>query len=233
MSDEIPVTPEQQIPEAVSLNKLRLHSSKVYPKDSVDLLISRVSADSEARFNTLSQNITNNKTETDSAISQVQSEFDLKITEVKSELEEKIGTGGGSSTGTSYQGTVELEADLESIASNGNVNHGDWYIAKDTGDAWVWTVKDGVGSWERMSGTVNLEDYVKKDAVYSKAYIAAVVNRLVAAENKLSKITSALSTLESTEALKYETYSTDELFHRYNTLLSVLKAAVATSTPSE
>ena len=78
-----------------------------------------------------------------------------------------------------------------------------------------------------MSSTVDLSNYPTRDEVYLKAYIDALVNRLVAAETKLTKITTALSELLSTDALVYEEYTADDLFRRTNTLLRVLKAAVA------
>ena len=230
MADETPVTPEQETPEAVCINKLRLHSSKVYPQQSVDILVQRVATAAETRDSALEQQITNNKTEATTAIQNVRSELSTQLETTKAELEQKIEEGGGGGTGTDYKGVVEHEADLATIASSGTVEHGDWYIAKDTGNSWVWTVKDGVGDWVQMSGTVDLSNYPTKDEVYTKAYVDALVARVAAAETKLTKITTALSELLSTDALVYEEYTADDLFRRTNTLLRVLKAAVATET---
>jgi len=234
MADETPVTPdpetpEQEIPEAVSINKLRLHSSKIYPKASVDTLVQKVATDAEARANSLEQTITNNKTEASTAIQSVRTELSTQIAATKSELEQKIEEGGG--TGTDYKGVVEHESELETIAQSGTLHHGDWYIARDTGKSWLWTVKDGIGSWVQMSSTVDLSNYPTKDDVYLKAYIDALVNRVTVAETKLNKITTALGELLNAEALVYETYTADDLFHRTNTLLRVLKAAVAVEEP--
>lgn len=232
MADETPVTPdpetpEQEIPEAVCINKLRLHSSEIYPKASVDTIVRKVATDAESRDNVLEQTITNNKTEASAAIQSVRTELSTQIATTKSELEQKIEESGGGGTGTDYKGIVEHESELEEIASAGGINHGDWYIARDTGKSWIWTVKDGVGDWVQMSSTVDLSNYPTKDDVYLKAYIDALVNRVTAAETKLNKITTALSELLNTEALVHETYTADDLFHRSNTLLRVLKAAVA------
>ena len=228
MADETPVTPEQETPEAVCINKLRLHSSKVYPQRSVDILVQRVATEAETRDNALEQKITDNKTEASTAIQNVRTELSTQIATTKSELEQKIEEGGSGGTGTDYKGVVEHESDLAEIASSGTVEHGDWYIAKDTGNSWVWTVKDGVGDWVQMSGTVDLSNYPTKDEVYPKSYVDSLVNRVTAAETKLNKITTALSELLNTEALVYEEYTADDLFRRSNTLLRVLKAAVAT-----
>ena len=235
MADETPVTPdpetpEQEIPEAVCINKLRLHSSKIYPQASVDILVQKVATDSEARDNALEQTITNNKTEASTAIQSVRTELSTQIAATKSELEQKIEEGGGG-TGTDYKGVVEHESELEEISARETIRHGDWYIARDTGKSWVWTVKDGIGSWVQMSSTVDLSNYPTKDDVYLKAYIDALVNRVTAAEAKLNKITTALGELLNTEALVYETYTADDLFRRTNTLLRVLKAAVAVEEP--
>lgn len=232
MADETPVTPEQETPEAVCINKLRLHSSKVYPQQAVDILVQRVATAAETRDSALEQQITNNKTEASTAIQNVRTELSTQLETAKSELEQKIEEGGSGGTGTDYKGVVEHESDLDTIASSGEVEHGDWYIAKDTGNSWVWTVKDGVGDWVQMSGTVDLSNYPTKDEVYTKSYVDALVNRVTAAETKLNKITTALSELLNTEALVYEEYTADDLFRRTNTLLRVLKAAVATeATP--
>lgn len=232
MADETPVTPEQETPEAVCINKLRLHSSKVYPQQAVDILVQRVATEAETRDSALEQQITNNKTEATAAINSVRTELSTQLETAKAELEQKIEEGGGGGTGTDYKGVVEHESDLDTIASSGTVEHGDWYIAKDTGNSWVWTVKDGVGDWVQMSGTVDLSNYPTKDEVYTKAYVDALVARVAASETKLTKITTALSELISTDALVYEEYTADDLFRRTNTLLRVLKAAVATeATP--
>ena len=237
MADETPETPEQETPkvtpEAVSINKLRLHSSKIYPKDAVDQIVQKVVADSEARDNVIEEKITNAKSELASSITTLESTVSANIAAVKEELEAEIAAGGGgSSTGTSYKGTIDHEVDLETIAAQ-NPNHGDWYIAKDTEQAWIWTVKDGVGTWVKMSGSVDLSNYYTKDEVYSKQFVDALVTRLAAAETKLTKITTALSELLNTDALVYETYTADELFTRTNTFLRVLKAAVAPATEPE
>lgn len=227
MADETPVTPEQEIvPEAVSIRKLRL-SSKIYPQESVDVLVNKVATDSETRASELDQKITNTKSELSSSISNATTELNTTIANTKSELEQKISAAGGGGTGTEYKGVVEHEAELSTIAQAGTLHHGDWYIARDTGKSWVWTVSENVGDWVQMSSTVDLSNYPTRDEVYLKAYIDALVNRLVVAETKLTKITTALSELLSTDALVYEEYTADDLFRRTNTLLRVLKAAVA------
>ena len=227
MADETPVTPEQGIvPEAVSIRKLRL-SSKIYPQESVDVLVNKVATDSETRASELDQKITNTKSELSASISNATTELNTTIANTKAELEQKISASGGGGTGTEYKGVVEHEAELATIAQSGTLHHGDWYIARDTGKSWVWTVSENVGDWVQMSSTVDLSNYPTRDEVYLKAYIDALVNRLVAAETKLTKITTALSELLSTDALVYEEYTADDLFRRTNTLLRVLKAAVA------
>ena len=201
MADETPVTPEQGIvPEAVSIRKLRL-SSKIYPQESVDVLVNKVATDSETRASELDQKITNTKSELSASISNATTELNTTIANTK--------------------------AELATIAQSGTLRHGDWYIARDTGKSWVWTVSENVGDWVQMSSTVDLSNYPTRDEVYLKAYIDALVNRLVAAETKLTKITTALSELLTTDALVYEEYTADDLFRRTNTLLRVLKAAVA------
>lgn len=227
MADETPVTPGQEIvPEAVSIRKLRL-SSKIYPQESVDVLVNKVATDSETRASELDQKITNTKSELSASISNATTELNTTIANTKAELEQKISASGGGGTGTEYKGVVEHEAELATIAQSGTLHHGDWYIARDTGKSWVWTVSENVGDWVQMSGTVDLSNYPTRDEVYLKAYIDALVNRLVVAETKLTKITTALSELLSTDALVYEEYTADDLFRRTNTLLRVLKAAVA------
>ena len=227
MADETPVTPEQGIvPGAVSIRKLRL-SSKIYPQESVDVLVNKVATDSETRASELDQKITNTKSELSASISNATTELNTTIANTKAELEQKISASGGGGTGTEYKGVVEHEAELATIAQSGTLHHGDWYIARDTGKSWVWTVSENVGDWVQMSGTVDLSNYPTRDEVYLKAYIDALVNRLVVAETKLTKITTALSELLSTDALVYEEYTADDLFRRTNTLLRVLKAAVA------
>ena len=227
MADETPVTPEQGIvPEAVSIRKLRL-SSKIYPQESVDVLVNKVATDSETRASELDQKITNTKSELSASISNATTELNTTIANTKAELEQKISATGGGGTGTEYKGVVEHEAELATIAQSGTLHHGDWYIARDTGKSWVWTVSENVGDWVQMSSTVDLSNYPTRDEVYLKAYIDALVNRLVTAETKLTKITTALSELLSTDALVYEEYTADDLFRRTNTLLRVLKAAVA------
>ena len=190
MADETPVTPdpetpEQEIPEAVCVSELKLHSSKVYTQKSVDILIQKVT-----------------------------DELHTQIASTKSELEQKIEEGDGG-TGAGYKGVVEHESELATIASSGTVKHGDWYIARDTGKSFVWTVKDGTGSWVQMSSTVD----------------NALVDRVTAAETKLNKITTALGDLLNVAVLDYETYNTDDLLNQVNILLRVLKAAVATEEP--
>ncbi len=237
MADETPVTPnpdtpgQEIVPEAVSLNKLRLHSSKIYPQESVDILVQKVATDSETRASELDQKITNAKSELSTDISNATTQLNTTIANTKAELEQKISAGGGG-TGTNYKGVVEHESELETIAQTGTLKHGDWYIAKDTGKSWVWTVKENVGAWVQMSGTVDLSNYPTKNDVYLKAYIDAIVSRLVTVETKLTKITTALSELLSTDALVYEEYTADDLLRRTNTLLRVLKAAVATGEPA-
>ena len=227
MADETPVTPKQEIvPEAVSIRKLRL-SSKIYPQESVDVLVNKVATDSETRASELDQKITNTKSELSASISNATTELNTTIANTKAELEQKISATGGGGTGTEYKGVVEHEAELATIAQSGTLHHGDWYIARDTGKSWVWTVSENVGDWVQMSSTVDLSNYPTRDEVYLKAYIDALVNRLVTAETKLTKITTALSELLSTDALVYEEYTADDLFRRTNTLLRVLKAAVA------
>lgn len=227
MADETPVTQEQGIvPEAVSIRKLRL-SSKIYPQESVDVLVNKVATDSETRASELDQKITNTKSELSASISNATTELNTTIANTKAELEQKISASGGGGTGTEYKGVVEHEAELATIAQSGTLHHGDWYIARDTGKSWVWTVSENVGDWVQMSSTVDLSNYPTRDEVYLKAYIDALVNRLVVAETKLTKITTALSELLSTDALVYEEYTADDLFRRTNTLLRVLKAAVA------
>lgn len=227
MADETPVTPGQEIvPEAVSIRKLRL-SSKIYQKESVDVLVNKVATDSETRASELDQKITNTKSELSASISNATTELNTTIANTKAELEQKISASGGGGTGTEYKGVVEHEAELATIAQSGTLHHGDWYIARDTGKSWVWTVSENVGDWVQMSSTVDLSNYPTKDEVYLKAYIDALVKRLVTAETKLTKITTALSELLSTDALVYEEYTADDLFRRTNTLLRVLKAAVA------
>lgn len=227
MADETPVTPGQGIvPEAVSIRKLRL-SSKIYPQESVDVLVNKVATDSETRASELDQKITNTKSELSASISNATTELNTTIANTKAELEQKISASGGGGTGTEYKGVVEHEAELATIAQSGTLRHGDWYIARDTGKSWVWTVSENVGDWVQMSSTVDLSNYPTRDEVYLKAYIDALVNRLVAAETKLTKITTALSELLTTDALVYEEYTADDLFRRTNTLLRVLKAAVA------
>ena len=227
MADETPVTPGQEIvPEAVSIRKLRL-SSKIYPQESVDVLVNKVATDSETRASELDQKITNTKSELSASISNATTELNTTISNTKAELEQKISATGGGGTGTEYKGVVEHEAELKTIAQAGTLHHGDWYIARDTGKSWVWTVSENVGDWVQMSSTVDLSNYPTRDEVYLKAYIDGLVKRLVAAETKLTKITAALSELLQTDALVYEEYTADDLFRRTNTLLRVLKAAVA------
>lgn len=236
MADETPETPEQETPEtpeAVSINKLRLHSSKIYPQAAVDQLVQKVAAESEQRDSVIEEKITNAKTELATSLNTAVTNINSRIAAVKEELEQEIAEGGGGGTGTSYKGTIDHETDLADIAAHQNPQHGDWYIAKDTEQAWIWTVKDGVGDWVKMSGSVDLSNYYTKDEVYSKQFVDGLVTRLAAAEGKLTKITTALSELLNTDALVYETYTADEMFTRMNTFLRVLKAAVAPATEPE
>ena len=104
MADETPVTPEQGIvPEAVSIRKLRL-SSKIYPQESVDVLVNKVATDSETRASELDQKITNTKSELSASISNATTELNTTISNTKAELEQKISASGGGGTGTEYKG---------------------------------------------------------------------------------------------------------------------------------
>ena len=233
MADETPETPEQETPEAVSINKLRLHSSKIYPQAAVDQLVQKVAAESEQRDSVIEEKITNAKTEFATSLNSAVTNINSRIAAVKEELEQEIAGGGGGGTGTSYKGAIDHETDLEDIAAHQNPQHGDWYIAKDTEQAWIWTVIDGVGDWVKMSGSVDLSNYYTKDEVYSKQFVDGLISRLATAEGKLTKITTALSELSNTDALVHATYTIDDMITRMNTFLRVLKAAVAPATQPE
>jgi hypothetical protein len=60
-----------------------------------------------------------------------------------------------------FMGTRETYAQLLETVTN--PSYGDTYNIQDTGDNYAWSDFGGVGNWDKLSGTVDLTNYVQKD----------------------------------------------------------------------
>ena len=205
-------------------------SAKLYDADSVELIATKIDADSRARDEELDVRIVEQRTQLAEQITVASAQAEEKVAQAKTDLtnliDEKIEGGG-----IHYMGVLETLAELDAIPAEAR-KHGRFWVVNEDGCTYIWTVPEPTqevpepeGYWKKLSsgGTIDLSNYYTKDQVYNKEEVDVIKNRANANEGKLAAIVAACGTLESYDALVDEEYTTDQIQFLVNKLLGVVK----------